>query len=310
MCRDVAGLVLEACVDLARFASRLPSVNAFDAHVNTTWGLSTPATVGMLDQRLISIQLQGQDDLSLAWSRASRVFNGQQFLLLRWSPNYRSRDSRLAAVWLRLPGLPLPLHNPSFLMAIGDFLGSFLRSDVNTTKFKHPRALRICVEMDMSAPLPPAFFVACGASHVLQRISVESRCLFCSSCFLQGHSPTNCRNRKRKRPSVVPQAASSGMVFGGGSLLAGTPSPEPINPSPSLSCSPSSPCPPSVCGIATENPPLSVQLFFDLYTGPISPPSAQEQAHFPSSPLVGPAPAPLAPPTNPPPSVSPLACPL
>ncbi|GAV92211.1 hypothetical protein CFOL_v3_35592 [Cephalotus follicularis] len=116
--------------------------------------------------------------------------------------------------------------------------------------------------MDISAPLPPAFFVACGASQVLQRIAVESRCLFCSSCLLQGHSTTTCRNRKRKRPSVAPQAASSCMDFGGDSLLADTPSPGPINQSPSLPCAPSSPCPPSVCGIATENSPFSFQPLF------------------------------------------------
>ncbi|GAV69008.1 DUF4283 domain-containing protein, partial [Cephalotus follicularis] len=137
---------------LARFASSTPSVNAFDIHVNSTWGLSKPATVGYLDFRLISIQFQDPADFSLAWSRSSRVYNGQRFLLLRWSTEHRRRDSPQAAVWMRFPGLPLPLHNPSILKAIGDSIGRFLCTDANTAKLKHPRAARLCVEMDLSTP--------------------------------------------------------------------------------------------------------------------------------------------------------------
>ncbi|GAV64442.1 DUF4283 domain-containing protein [Cephalotus follicularis] len=98
------------------------------------------------------------DDLSLAWSRESRAFNNKSFLLLRWSHDSRHRDSPFAAV----SGLPLPLHNPSILKSIGDSLGRYLRSDANTVKFKHPRAARICVELDLSAPPPPEFIVAIG----------------------------------------------------------------------------------------------------------------------------------------------------
>ncbi|GAV79782.1 DUF4283 domain-containing protein [Cephalotus follicularis] len=128
---------------LAKFSSSAPHVNVFDVHVNTAWGLSQPATVGSLDPRHISIQLHSMDDLSIAWSRFSRTFNGQPFLLLRWSAAYKRHDSPQSALWMRLPGLPLPLHNPSFLKAIGDSLGRFLRSDDFTLKLKNPRVARL-----------------------------------------------------------------------------------------------------------------------------------------------------------------------
>ncbi|GAV76210.1 DUF4283 domain-containing protein, partial [Cephalotus follicularis] len=215
---------------LAKFSSSVPHVNVFDVHVNTAWGLSQPATVGSLDPRHISIQLHSMDDLSIAWSRFSRTFNGQPFLLLRWSAAYKRHDSPQAALWMRLPGLPLPLHNPSFLKAIGDSLGRFLRSDDFTRKLKNPRVARLCVEMDLSAPLPPAFAVAIGELKVHQRIIYESRIPFCTRCRLQGHSDISCRNKKRKLPSVesVP-SAPSGKAPSGGLLPAGTPSPGPNN---------------------------------------------------------------------------------
>ncbi|GAV77619.1 DUF4283 domain-containing protein, partial [Cephalotus follicularis] len=184
---------------LEKFASCVPSVNSFDHHIKSTWGLSKPTTVGLLDHRHITIQLQYLDDLSLAWSRESRAFDNKSFLLLRWSPDSRHRDSPLAAV----SGLPLPLHNPSIPKFIGDSLGHYLRSDANTVKFKHPRATRICVELDLSAPPPPAFIVAIGDLKLRQRIIFESRLLFCPHRRLQGHGTPNCRSLKRKLASVL-----------------------------------------------------------------------------------------------------------
>ncbi|GAV67852.1 DUF4283 domain-containing protein [Cephalotus follicularis] len=202
----------------------MPPVNAFDNHVNSSWGLFKPATVGLLDHRTFTIQLQSMDDLTIAWSRVSRTFNGRSFLLLRWSPGSRRQDSPLAAVWLSLPGLPLPLHNPSFLKAFGDSLGRFLCSDETTAKFKYPRAPRICVELDLSAPPPPAFVVAFGEWKIHQRIAFQSRLLYCSHCLLQGHNATSCRNRKGKRPAVASfPVTHSGKQACGGVLLAGTP---------------------------------------------------------------------------------------
>ncbi|GAV69963.1 DUF4283 domain-containing protein, partial [Cephalotus follicularis] len=247
-----------------------------------------PATMGILDHRLISIQLQTQDDLSLAWSHASRIFNDRRFILLRWSPDYRSRDYSLAAVWLRLPVLPLPFHNPSFLKAIGDTPGRFLRTDENTIKFKHPRAPRICVEMDILAPMPPAFFASFGELLVHQRLVVEFRYLFCSHCLIQGHCSTTCHNRKGKRPSVAPQAGRSGKSVCGGLLPAGTFFPRPHNLPHHLEDASSSSCPPGVCDNVTETSPLSFQPAFGIIPGPISTPLGPDQASIPSSLIVGP----------------------
>ncbi|GAV60793.1 DUF4283 domain-containing protein, partial [Cephalotus follicularis] len=142
------------------------------------------------------------------WSRISRVFNGQSFLLLRWSSDSKRSDSPLATVWMRLPGLPLPLHNPSFFKAIGDSLGRYLCSDAYTTKLKNPRAARICLELDISKPLPSAFIAAFGELQFHQRILIESQTSYCTHCLLQGHLASSCRNRKGKCPLLAPIPAS------------------------------------------------------------------------------------------------------
>ncbi|GAV60543.1 DUF4283 domain-containing protein [Cephalotus follicularis] len=246
---------------LAKFASCVPSVNSFDHHINSTWGLSKPATVGLLDHRHITIQLQSLDDLSLAWSRESRAFNNKSFLLLRWSPDSRRRDSPLATI----SGLPPPLHNPSILKSIGDSLGRYLRLDANTVQFKHPRAARICVELDLSAPPPPAFIVAIGDLKLHQRIIFESRLLFCLYCRLQGHSAPNCRSLKRKLASVLaPPAAPSGKDNCGGLLPAGSVSSRLPNLAHPLPPDVLPRRPQGVCENAQCTLPSQISLFFGL----------------------------------------------
>ncbi|GAV89066.1 DUF4283 domain-containing protein [Cephalotus follicularis] len=291
---------------LAKFASNVPTVNAFDVEVNTTWGLSKPATVGLLDQRHIAIQFQSQEDLSAAWSSVSCVFSNKRFLLLRWSP-HRHRDSPLAAVWIRLPGLPIPLHNPSILQAIGDSLGRYLRSDENTIKFKHPWAARICVELDLSKPPPSALFIAVGERKLRQRLVYETRLLYCQHCHLQGHRAATCRSRKRNMSSVsAPQTTPSGTVISGGLLPAGTYSNGLPNPPHPLPVEALHKRPPDVCGNASMAPPLSNQAHTRAVApadSPLTLPVAPAQALSPPDPLVGSAlyPPALSPsPTSPP----------
>ncbi|GAV69673.1 DUF4283 domain-containing protein, partial [Cephalotus follicularis] len=109
-----------------------------------------------------------------------------------------------AAVWMRFPGLPLPLHNPSFLKAIGNSLGRFLCTDANTAKFKHPRAAQMCVEMNLSEPPPPAFIVAIGDMKFHQRILIESRTLYCSFAFYKTNAHRHAVNAKGRLSLCLP----------------------------------------------------------------------------------------------------------
>ncbi|GAV62717.1 DUF4283 domain-containing protein, partial [Cephalotus follicularis] len=124
---------------IAKFSLQRPPVDLFEHHVNSSWGLQKPATIGLLDPKHILIHLHSANDFSKAWSRESRVFDNRSFLLLRWTPIFSKRkDSSLSAMWIRLPGLPLPCQNPSILEVIGNSIARFLRLDERTKRLKHP----------------------------------------------------------------------------------------------------------------------------------------------------------------------------
>ncbi|GAV77085.1 DUF4283 domain-containing protein [Cephalotus follicularis] len=183
---------------IAKFSLLRPPVDVFEHHVNSTWGLQQPATVGLIDPKHFLIHLQSEDDFAIAWSRETKIFDNRRFLLLRWTPDFTKRkDSSFSATWLRLPGLPLPCQNPSILEVIGNSFGRFLRLDERTKKMKHPLAPRLCVEMNLAFKLPDVVVIAIGSEEPLHRkIEYDLRIDFCNFCHLEGHQEPNFQKKQ------------------------------------------------------------------------------------------------------------------
>ncbi|GAV58257.1 DUF4283 domain-containing protein, partial [Cephalotus follicularis] len=159
-------LELDSLSLIAKFSLSRPPVDLFEHHVNSSWGLNQPATVGLHDPKHILIHLHSADDFAKAWSRESRIFDNQRFLLLRWTSDFTKRkDSSLSATWLCLPGSPLPCQNSVILEVIGNSIGGFLHLDDRTKKMKHPMSPLMCVEMNLAFKLPEVVVIAIGTDE-------------------------------------------------------------------------------------------------------------------------------------------------
>ncbi|KAK2995396.1 LOW QUALITY PROTEIN: hypothetical protein RJ640_029028 [Escallonia rubra] len=128
--------------------------------------------------------------------------------LLKWTPAFNQRtESASAAVWVRLPGLPLPLFNPASLnKEIADQFGRFLRADIRTLELSHPVFARFCMEVDTSDLRPPSrIWITIGNGHgYWQKIVYEGKS-YCQHLRLHGHSATEYRKVKG-RVTVHPNA--------------------------------------------------------------------------------------------------------
>lgn len=106
------------------------------------------------------IHLSFHEDMVKAWTRESHIIDSSLFRLFRWSPDFHPRyESSLSAVWIRLPYLPLPFLSPAYLKGLVGTFGRFLRADDRTLALAHPMFARVCVEMDVSQPLPSRVWV-------------------------------------------------------------------------------------------------------------------------------------------------------
>lgn len=188
-----------------------PSVTAIRDHINASWGLSAPATVGLLDPRHVMIYLASQEDLVRAWSRDSNMIENSLFRLFRWSPNFNPKyEYPITAAWVRFPYLPLPFfHTPLLREIVGTF-GRFLRADQRTLELTHPMYALVCMEVDISQPLPSKVWIGTGKDEgFYQKMVFEGKLAFCHHCNLQGHSPTECRKALAKKTPRLPPASTA-----------------------------------------------------------------------------------------------------
>ena len=60
--------------------------------------------------------------------------------------------------------------------------------------FTRPRVTRVCVEVDLSKPLPRAVFIDNGGEIISQEVHIpeDSIPLFCNRCVVMGHKIATC----------------------------------------------------------------------------------------------------------------------
>lgn len=89
--------------------------------------------------------------------------------------------------WLSRPFFPL-------LREIVGTFGRFLRADQRTLELTHPMYALVCMEVDISQPLPSMVWIGTGKDEgFYQKVVFEGKLAFWHHCNLQGHSPTECR---------------------------------------------------------------------------------------------------------------------
>ena len=84
-------------------------------------------------------------------------FIGEHYLTIRaWEPYFKPTVEACSkvVVWAQLPGLPIELYELEVLKDIGRAIGPVLRIDATTVAGTRGRYARLCVQVDLDAPLP------------------------------------------------------------------------------------------------------------------------------------------------------------
>ncbi|XP_028761945.1 uncharacterized protein LOC114720467 [Neltuma alba] len=92
------------------------------------------------------------------------------------------------AAWIRISKLSLDFYDTGILHVLGSQVGRVLKVDKTTLGRKKGRFARICVELDLSAPLCPMILVN-GREYKVQYESIH---LICFTCGRYGHDADHC----------------------------------------------------------------------------------------------------------------------
>ncbi|KAI9126966.1 hypothetical protein K1719_001525 [Acacia pycnantha] len=110
--------------------------------------------------------------------------------IARWKPEFNPKNERIDSVvaWVRIPDLPVPFFDKKFLLNLGNSIGKAIRLDIHTAQRSRGKFARLCVELDLTKPLVPEFYVE---GQVLS-VEYESLGSLCSKCGRVGHSHQGC----------------------------------------------------------------------------------------------------------------------
>ncbi|KAI9073371.1 hypothetical protein K1719_044650 [Acacia pycnantha] len=114
----------------------------------------------------------------------------------RWKPEFNPKNERIDSVvaWVRIPDLPAPFFDKKFLLNLGNSIGKAIRLDILTAQRSRGKFARLCVELDLTKPLVPEFYVE---GQVLS-VEYESLGSLCSKCGRVGHSHQGCEEFHKK----------------------------------------------------------------------------------------------------------------
>ncbi|KAI9120679.1 hypothetical protein K1719_007712 [Acacia pycnantha] len=111
-------------------------------------------------------------------------------------PEFNPKNERIDSVvaWVRIPDLPAPFFDKKFLLNLGNSIGKAIRLDIHTAQRSRGKFARLCVELDLTKPLVPEFYVE---GQVLS-VEYESLGSLCSKCGRVGHSHQGCEEFHKK----------------------------------------------------------------------------------------------------------------
>lgn len=107
-----------------------------------------------------------------------------------WKSNFDpwSDQIRKLAIWVRLPGLPVDFYDRKFFFNLGNIIGKAIKVDDMTLHKARTLYARMCVEVDLGAPLLPEYIV--DGNRL--KIEYEGLHLICFHCGRFGHSMDLC----------------------------------------------------------------------------------------------------------------------
>ncbi|KAL4328846.1 hypothetical protein AHAS_Ahas13G0240900 [Arachis hypogaea] len=105
---------------------------------------------------------------------------------------------------MRLPRLAIEYYEKSMLERIGNIIGRTIKVDFNTADICRGKFVRLCVELDLTAPLVSHYSIN-GMKYVVEYEGIHN---ICFSCGMVGHEKTNCP--KKVQTQKAPKSNNGG----------------------------------------------------------------------------------------------------
>lgn len=114
------------------------------------------------------------EDRDWALAGGPWLVQGHYLTIREWIPDFQPYDATIdkAAVWVRVPNMPMEYQNEVILRRIGYGLGQTLKIDRNTVAAVRGNFARIFVEINLDKPLKPSISILNQLYRVEYKVSI------------------------------------------------------------------------------------------------------------------------------------------
>ena len=109
----------------------------------------------------VLIRFANNQDRELVFGQRPYFVNGLNLVLIPWIPLFDPYSTQITRIdqWVRIPRLPWELWETDYLSVILQHVGSVVRLDQNTLLRLKGKFARVCVNIDITEPLPGSITV-------------------------------------------------------------------------------------------------------------------------------------------------------
>ncbi|XP_015940125.1 uncharacterized protein At4g02000-like [Arachis duranensis] len=106
-----------------------------------------------------------------------------------WKPNFNPVEAAVdtIAAWVQLPDLAIEYYDEEMLKKIENVIGQIMKVDVNTADKRRKKFVRLCVQLDLTAPLVVQYSI----NGVKYEVEYERLYNICFSCDMVEHEKNN-----------------------------------------------------------------------------------------------------------------------
>lgn len=136
---------------IGKFLGVWPSEKALMAWIHAVWKPKGHYDLQLGAKGFFTIIFFNLENRMRIFEGAPYFFNSAGLLLRIWKERFHPKleDLSIIIVWIKLYSLPTELWEPEILEAIGNTLGTFLKSADQTIKGHYTSFARICVYLNI-----------------------------------------------------------------------------------------------------------------------------------------------------------------
>ncbi|KAL3622592.1 hypothetical protein CASFOL_034003 [Castilleja foliolosa] len=181
---------------IARIMAPKPiNMKALRTTITKAWNPTKKLTTYLLVDNTMAFVFEEEKDMEKVCN-VSWTFRDYQLVIARWPPDkaLTEIDLNKTIFWVHAFGIPVAFINQNNAKAIGDTIGTFIKSDLQNATQKWKRSLRLQVEIDVSKPLTSSINLSInGRSDILIEIRYERITDYYFKCGCLGHKRPTCK---------------------------------------------------------------------------------------------------------------------